>query len=416
MPSTMTFNQAAQLLNAIQQQATGQAALTATDLSEFVSAAQTTLRTGYDPVMQAISQVLSRTIFSIRPYRRRFGLAEVSETAYGNHVRKLSPIDKPISEDDRYKWPAAYDAAQTENPMGDGESVDQQVINKQRVLQTNFYGQNVWQDCYTIFRDQFDVAFHGPDELSQFIALITGNMANKVEQIREDIGRAVVLNSMIGTYAQNDAASSAFDLAHRTIPLLTLYNAQTGLSLTATSVFQPDNFTPFVRWAFSIIMSVSDLMEERTSLFQTNLTTIDGRINRHTPKSRQKLWIASQAMNAIATMVRVQNFNDDFMRLPNGVRVESVGYWQAARNPLNVSGIATYIGANGTPVVMEEAASIGPVLAYLHDEEALGYATVNSWTAPAPFNARVGYITNWLHETQKTYNDHTEKSVIFTLT
>ena len=416
MPSTMTFNQAARLLNAIQQQATGQAALAATDLSEFVSAAQTTLRTGYDPVMQAISQVISRTIFSIRPYRRRFGLAEVSDTAWGNHVRKLSPIDKPISEDDRYKWPVAYNAAQTANPMGDGESVDQQVINKQRVLQTNFYGQNVWQDSYTIFRDQFDVAFTGPDELSQFIALITGNMANKVEQIREDIGRAVVLNSMIGTHAQEDEATTAFDLAHRTIPLLTLYNAQTGLSLTAQTVFQPDNFTPFVRWAFSIIMSVSDLMEERTSLFQTNLTTIDGRINRHTPKARQKLWIASQAMNAISTMVRVQNFNNDFMRLPNGVRVESVGYWQAARNPLNVSGIATYIGANGTPVVMEEASNIGPVLAYLHDEEALGYATVKAWTAPAPFNARGGYVTNWLHETQKTYNDHTEKSVIFTLT
>lgn len=416
MPRTMTFNQAATLLNAIQQQVTGQAALTATNLTEFVSAATTTLQTGYDPVMQAISQVLSRTIFSIRPYRRRFGLAEVSDTAYGNHVRKLSPIDKPISEDDRYKWPVTHDATHSANPMGDGESVDMQVINKQKALQTNFYGQNVWQDSYTIFRDQFDVAFTGPEELAQFIAMITGNMANKIEQIREDIGRAVVLNSMIGTYAQNDAATSAFDLAHRTIPLLTLYNAQTGLSLTAQTVFQPDNFTPFVRWAFSIIMSVSDLMEERTSLFQTNLSTIDGRINRHTPKARQKLWIASQAMNAIATMVRVQNFNDDFMRLPNGVRVESVGYWQAARNPLNVTGLATYIGTDGTAVQMDEAAELGPVLAYLHDEEALGYATVNSWTAPAPFNARGGYVTNWLHETQKTYNDHTEKSVVFTLT
>lgn len=414
MPSTMTFNQAATLLNAIQQQATGQAALTATDLSEFVSAATTTLQTGYDPVMQAISQVITRTIFSIRPYRRRFGLAEVSDTAWGNHVRKLSPIDKEIQEDDRYKWPVAYDATETDNPMGDGESVDQQVINKQRVLQTNFYGQNVWQDSYTIFRDQFDVAFTGPDELAQFIALITGNMANKVEQIREDIGRAVVLNSMLGTAAVDDEATSAFDLAHRTIPLLTLYNAQTGLELTAQSVFQPDNFTPFVRWAFSIIMSVSDLMEERTSLFQTNLTTITGRINRHTPKARQKLWIASQAMNAISTMVRVQNFNDDFMRLPNGVRVESVGFWQAARNPLQVNGTSTAIGGNGTPVTT--TTNIGPVLAYLHDEEALGYATVNAWTAPAPFNARGGYVTNWLHETQKTYNDHTEKSVVFTLT
>ena len=414
MPSTMTFNnQAATLLNAIQQQATGQAALTATDLSEFVSAATTTLQTGYDPVMQAISQVISRTIFSLRPYRRRFGLAEVSDTAYGNHVRKLTPIDKPINEDDRYKWPVTYDATHTANPMGDGESVDMQVINKQKALQTNFYGQNVWSDSYTIFRDQLDVAFTGPDELVQFVAMITGNMANKVEQIREDIGRAVVLNSMIGTYAQNDAATSAFDLAHRTIPLLTLYNAQTGLSLTAQTVFQPDNFTPFVRWAFSIIMSVSDLMEERTSLFQTNIAGIDGRINRHTPKARQKLWIASQAMNAIATMVRVQNFNDGFMTLPNGVRVESVGYWQAAKNPLNVSGTASFIGANG--VATSDDAELGPVLAYLHDEEALGYATVNSWTAPAPFNARGGYVTNWLHETQKTYNDHTEKSVVFTL-
>lgn len=414
MPSTMTFNQAAALLNAIQQQATGQAALAATDLSEFVSAATTTLQTGYDPVMQAISQVISRTIFSIRPYRRRFGLAEVSDTAYGNHVRKLSPIDKPISEDDRYKWPVTHDATHTANPMGDGESVDMQVINKQKVLQTNFYGQNVWSDSYTIFRDQFDVAFTGPDELAQFIALITGNMANKVEQIREDIGRAVVLNSMIGTFAQNDAATSAFDLAHRTIPLLTLYNAQTGLSLTAQTVFQPDNFTPFVRWAFSIIMSVSDMMEERSTVFQTNVTGLGGVINRHTPKSRQKLWIASQALNAIATMVRVENFNDGFMQLPNGVRTEGVGYWQSIKAPLNVSGTASFIGANG--VATSDDAEIGPVLAYLHDEEALGYATVNAWTAPAPFNARGGYVTNWLHETQKTYNDHTEKSVIFTLT
>jgi hypothetical protein len=101
------------------------------------------------------------------------------------------------------------------------------------------------------------------------------------------------------------------------------------------------------------------------------------------------------------------------MRLPNGGRVEPVGYWQSPRSPLNVSGTASAIGENGT--VSTSTAQLGPVLAYLHDEEALGYATVNSWAAPAPFNARGGYVTNWLHETQKTFNDHTEKSVIFTL-
>ena len=66
--NTMSFNQLATVLNAIHNQATGQSAAAAVDTYTFVSQAQTALRTGYDPVMNAISQVLSRTIFSIRPY------------------------------------------------------------------------------------------------------------------------------------------------------------------------------------------------------------------------------------------------------------------------------------------------------------------------------------------------------------
>lgn len=411
MPDAMTFNQAATLLNAIQTQATGQAALTATDTSSFVSAAQTTLKTGYDPVINAINQVLSRTIFSIRPYNRKFGLAEITETAFGNHVRKISIADKPIEDDDRYKWPVAYDSTET-NAMGNGESVDMQVIKKPEILQTNFYGANVWQDHYTIFRDQLDCAFASPEEFSRFIAMITGNMSDKVEQIREDTGRAVVLNSMIGTYVTNDATSTAFDLAHRVIPLLSLYYHQTGVSLTAQTVFEPDNFTPFIRWAFSVIMSVSDLMEQRSEVFQTVVN--NKHVMRHTPRDRQKMFIHSQALNMIATMVRVQNFNDGFMVLPNGLRTEGVAFWQSIKSPLAVNGTAGYIGTDGA-VHTSDPTSVGPVLAYLFDEDALGYATVQDWSAPAPFNARGGYSNIWLHQTLKVYNDHSEKSVIFTL-
>lgn len=411
MPDAMEFYQSAILLNAVQQQATGQAALTATDTSDFVSAAQTTLKTGYDPVINAINQVLSRTIFSIRPYNRKFGLAEISDTAYGNHVRKISIADKPIDDDDRYKWPVAYDANQN-NAIGNGESVDQQIIKKPEILQTNFYGANVWQDHYTIFRDQLDCAFSSPEEFSRFIAMITGNMSDKIEQIREDTGRAVVMNSMIGTYVTADTASAAYDLGHRVIPLLTLYNAQTGLSLTATSVFEPDNFAPFIRWAFSIIMSVSDLMEQRSEIFQT---IVNGKhVMRHTPRSRQKMFIASQALNMIATMVRVNNYNDGFMALPNGLRAEGVAFWQSIKSPLTVTGTAGYIGTDGA-VHTSSSTTIEPVFAYLFDEEALGYSVVQDWSAPSPFNARGGYTNIWLHQTLKVYNDHSEKSVVFTL-
>ena len=46
MPNTMTFEQSATILNAIQQQVTGQAAQTPIDLTGFVSTANTVLQTG----------------------------------------------------------------------------------------------------------------------------------------------------------------------------------------------------------------------------------------------------------------------------------------------------------------------------------------------------------------------------------
>lgn len=412
MPNTMTFEQSATILNAIQQQVTGQAAQTPIDLTGFVSTANTVLQTGYDPIYNAINQVLSRTIFSTRPYRRKFGLAEVSESAYGNHVRKLAVADKDIEDDDRYKWPVAYDAGQTP-PSGDGQSVDMYIQKKSDILQTNFYGANVWSDWYTIYKDQIDCAFTGPDEFGRFISLITGEQANKIEQIREDMGRTCVINAIIGTIEQNDTATSMFDLGHRTIPLLTLYNTYTGLSLTATDVFQPANFTPFVRWAFSVIENVSDLMSERSELFQVVVN--NKHVMRHTPKDRQKIFVASQFGNMISTMVRVQNFNDGFMVLPSGVKMESVTFWQNITDPLTIAGKGSWIDSTGAVADSATAITSDPVIAYLFDDEHLGYATTQSWSSVTPFNSRGGYSNTWLHETQRLYNDHTEKSVVFLL-
>ena len=64
----MGFNQVAATLNAIHQQVTGQTDITPiNNTQDFISVAQTTLRSGYDPVLNAISQMVSRTIFATRP-------------------------------------------------------------------------------------------------------------------------------------------------------------------------------------------------------------------------------------------------------------------------------------------------------------------------------------------------------------
>lgn len=61
----LTVNQAATVFNDIVHQATGQTNLKVTDTSSFVSAATTVLLTGYDKLLTAMSQVLTRTILAL---------------------------------------------------------------------------------------------------------------------------------------------------------------------------------------------------------------------------------------------------------------------------------------------------------------------------------------------------------------
>ena len=121
----LDFNDLSTVLNSLVHQATGQTAQAVVDTSSFISVAQTALKAGYDPLATAISQLLSRTIFSVRPYERKFGGLEVSNIQYGNHVRKLTTVDKDWEQDKRFE-------------LTDGASVDQYAVNKPKVLQTNF--------------------------------------------------------------------------------------------------------------------------------------------------------------------------------------------------------------------------------------------------------------------------------------
>ena len=97
--NSMTFEQISTVLNSLYQQATGRANLTAQTTGDFVSVAQATLSAGNDAVMNAISNVLSRTIFSIRPYNARFTGLEKSLPRWGAYMRKLSIADSDFADD-----------------------------------------------------------------------------------------------------------------------------------------------------------------------------------------------------------------------------------------------------------------------------------------------------------------------------
>lgn len=394
----LTFNQIATLLNSINAQATGTTAITPTDTHSFVTQAQATLKAGYDSVLGAISQVLSRTVFSIRPYSAKFRGMMVSPQRYGNHVRKLNIGDKPYVNDDR-------------SALVDGQSVDQQTVNKPNLLQTNFYGENVFQDSYTIFKDQLDVAFSGPDEFAQFMAMVTGNITDKLEQSRENLSRALLANYVGGKIV---TAGNNIEGADSVVHLLTEYNALTGLDLDGQEVYQPENYGPFMKWVYSRVASLSALLTERLAKFHVNPTVggVAKTILRHVPYERQRVYLFGPAQYQTEARVLADAFHDNYLRYADH---ETVNFWQSPNSPDVVQVHPNYMTATGEYGYSTQDIIQAGVFGVIMDEEVMGFTPVNQWQAPAPFNARGGYTTVWLHETQRHWTDMTESGIILLL-
>lgn len=400
MANDLSFNQLSSVLTTIMKEATGtNAQLTPVDTSSFVSVAQTALKSGYDPLSTAISQVLSKTIFSVRPYTRKFKGLNVSNQRYGNHVRKLTAIDKPFEEDDRFK-------------LTDGASIDQYTVNKPKILQTNFYGANVYQKSLTIYKDQLDCAFSSPDEFASFISMIMQNASDMIEQAHEETARAVLHNLAAGVYVMEQVELSTTEPAkanggNRAVNLLKLYNEESGKTLKVADVYKAENFEGFIKFVFSTVNYIADLMTDRNTLFCSQIK--DYEIVRHTPKNRMKFYVYSNLINKINSEVYSSVFNPDFLKF---VDFETVNYWQNPLYSTSLSGNVNILKKTGS-IALAEAERFDNLLGILFDEEAAGYTTVNEWAQPSPFNAKGGYYNQFWHFTDRYWNDFTENAVVF---
>lgn len=386
---TMTFNQLSTTLNSIVEQATGAKVKTATNYAEFSSQATTALKTGYDPLNTAVSQVCGKPLFSIRPYYRKFGGLKVDMQRFGNHTRKLNVADKDWQNDDRIL-------------LVDGQHPDMFAVNKPSVLQTNFYGTNVYSRSITIYKDQLDCAFTTPDEFYRFISMVTQNVSDQIEQAHETTARALV-SSVIGSRL---AVANSPSVIH----LLSEYNTETGQEtpLTAADIYKAENFAGFVRWMYARIKTVSDIMTERSQLYHTNVT--GKAISRHTPKDRQRLYMYAPIFNKIASSVLSTTYNDKYLDIGD---YEPVNFWQSISTPDAIDITAGYLGADGAIATAE--VSKDNIIGVLMDEEAAIYTTVNEWSQATPFEARGGYTNYWYHFSDRMLQDDTENSVVFVL-
>lgn len=383
--NTMGIEQAYLLVKELHEQATGQKVLTAVDGSNFISVAQATLQAGTEPLLNAISTVLTKSLIAVRGYNSKFGGLEYSADRWGGITRKINFADTDA-------------VLNIEFALVDGASVDQYTIKKPNVLETRYVGSDTWQGKYTLFQDQLNTAFSGPEELASFFSGLMLHFDNEVEQWIENMGRFLVAN-LIGTL-------NVLGTGH-VIHLLTEYNTATGLTLTKTTVRQPANYPAFIKWCYARVEQISRMFTERSQLFQQVITGKP--IMRHTPIEDQKIYLDADMLSHIRSEVLSSTYNDSYLSLADTV---GVNFWQNIESPSAVNVKPVYIDATGAVTVAGSAQNVTDIAGVIFDRDCLGYNVKEDNLEYSPYNADGRYRNMFRHLNYQYCQDVTEKAVL----
>lgn len=387
--NSMALEDVYALLNSLHAQATSASGIVATDLSSFQSVAQETLAAGTETVYAALMQTIGRTIYSSRNYAAKFDGMRADNVRWGGITRKISIADRDADAENAYH-PA------------DASSVDQWEIRKSNVLETKYYGSDVYQDWFTTFEDQLINAFNSPQQLGSFVALQSQEMNNKWEQYREELVRSMLANFIA---AKSDANNGI-------VHLLTEYNTLIGASpaLTVQDIYSDTYQAPFFRWVRARINQLSRRMTERTRAYQINITGKE--ITRHTPMDRQKIYLSADALDIIDAMVNTVTYHDEPLAYAD---VEGVTYWQSFDDPNEVNVLPVYIDSSGAVTSPASAVNVTDIFGVIFDEDAMMYNVKDYMVRTTHLNPRGLYFNTFLTANMQLMTDFTEKGIVLLL-
>lgn len=383
------------LMNAVVSQATGRTDLAVVDTTTFSSVGEIVLRTGTENTLNAISTVIGKTIFSVRPYKGKLESLRVAQQRWGGQVRKIINLyDEAEKSDD-------WNTDVTQNALDDGASVDMYKIRKPKAVQLNFYGTKVLQKHITRFRDQLSLAFHSEDEFIRFIDSVMVEFSNEIELLNEAESRATLLNFMAGI--------SSMGLTE--VDLVAEYNSEYGTQYTRAQLLST-YIESFMKFVAAEIKIYSSRLTDMSTSYHANLTGYN-KIMRHTPKEVQKMVMYEPIFIKTQAEVYSGLFNPEYLDIGS---FEGVNYWQSQSTPTAINVKPNILDvATGASKDADTAVNLDYVLGILFDEEACGVMPQFDYTSTTPFNSAGQYYNMYMHWRFNSYCDYTENAVLFVL-
>lgn len=402
MARTLTPQDAHTIMNSLVSQATGKAAITATDTSSFVSAGETVLATGVENTMNALSLVILRTMVASRPYQAKLGLINAIDTGvYSHRLRKVSFLEKPALAAGDWNTQTYTNLADGyDNGSNSSNSAASMWEQHQAVpLEMNFAGSSVWQDCITRYEYQIQQAFRDEASFNAFVAGMLTEKGNDIESQKEAFNRMALLNFMAGL---KDLGGD------RAINLTSAFNTYFGTSYT-TAQLQTTYLKEFLEYMTSELKILSDRLTVRSDAYHWGPTRQDGlKLYRHTPKSKQKLMLYTPLIERAKAMVLPEIFNDSYLSITN---YEPISFWQSFDSPAGIKITPAIMGSNGVQT-SGTAVSLDCVVGLLFDTDALMVDYQLDRVATTPLEARKHYTNTWYSMARNAINDFSENAVL----
>lgn len=377
-------------------------AITAMDTSSFVSVGEHMLRTGYTNTLNALSNVIGRTIVAARPYKGRFKIIAKIPAEWGGIERKISFYAT------KNETTQSFNTQLAASQLVDGASIDPWKISKDYPLEMNFCGIKTLQKSYTTWVDQLKLAFKNEGEFSSFVSGRLINIANDIEVSEDAQNRLQILNA-IGATVNTGTARQAVNMR-------TAFNDFYGTSYTVADLLGA-HFTEFIEFFVMKLQGDMELAREYNDLFHIFPARNDDGGNaltllRHTPPEMRRLLLYMPIIRQAEKTVFPALFNDSYLKLEN---FEGVEYWQNPNDPAAVKVVPNQLDtATGQSATGSEV-DLDMVLGVFFDRDALATSLKIEDVFTTDVNARGKYYNTVYHWAHQYKFDPTENMIVYYL-
>lgn len=406
MPNYFQVRDAAGIVESLVKQLSAQTTITKVDSTNFVDAGSSVLAQGYENVMNALSQLVGRTITAVRPTEdEEFRLIDKSEDSFSDRIRKISIYSKNPQNTGMFNTDQYTNLG---DGLSDGSGTGSQWVQAPYMPVEKFFGPKefAWQHEFTDYINQLNVAFTSEAELVDFLNGMRTRMINDIRLQKTAKNRIAVLSRLAGNKILVDKGSLGAECA---VNLTAEFNKEYGTNYNTATLLNNHRIA-FYKFFLSKFKIYSKMLKYDTAMFHDPLTKtvseVDYVVLRNTPVSMQKFLFNEQLFTEVEFDLS-EIFHPEKLAFPKE-NAEGIMYWQDPKNPYQIDVVpALPEGATSSEV------QIDYVLGILFDTDALMSNNRYEGMLATPINARHGYRNEFYNFKYSIFSDYSENSILF---